>query len=237
MGPSTWYVIQEVRSEISPDPFSDLPTSLQLKLSCSIAWLILARRSLDHISTQATSRLSRDEENPDCVSSETMQAFVGGFAVRVIAAFLDIASPKSEDLPEFYLICVAYSILILSQYEQKPPGTSDDEILQLLKNVERRTTESKTSSTAVRFSVERALKRFATGKVQKQSNDAADYLIDSAHDGSSCAPSLRNEGINSGECLPDTATPLFVEGGFDLLADMGSFFGGGYLGLATSFHE
>lgn len=97
--------------------------------------------------------------------------------------------------------------------------------------------ESKTSSMAIRFSVERALKKFARGKTWGQDSDAPECPVISTAENLTCEPNSTHEGIDCHQSLSDAVTPRVGDGGFGLFADMDAFFGGGYLGLATSFDD
>ncbi|WYZ42880.1 hypothetical protein EsH8_VI_000579 [Colletotrichum jinshuiense] len=161
----------------------ELPAASTLRISYSIAWLILARRSLEH--DQATSDqgslLSSPRLNPvDSSMNNTnnsghsqgsqgppdmTQARVSTFATDVIRAFVDMPASRAEELPEFHRLCVAYAMLIISKYEQKPLGigSSDREVLELLRAAQKHNgVRGNSAPSAIQFGLERALKQVAT---------------------------------------------------------------------------
>ncbi|KAH9236040.1 hypothetical protein K456DRAFT_34677 [Colletotrichum gloeosporioides 23] len=166
----------------------ELPAASTLRISHSIAWLILARRSLEHDqassdddSLSSSPRLQpadavRQEppahQNPEL--HDLAHARVCGFATEVVRAFVEMPSTRAEELPEFHRLCVAYAMLIISKYEQKPPYGGVDsgnnggshEVLQLLKAAQKQNSVwSASSPSAIQFGLERALKK-VTARVE-----------------------------------------------------------------------
>ncbi|EQB53924.1 hypothetical protein CGLO_06304 [Colletotrichum gloeosporioides Cg-14] len=166
----------------------ELPAASTLRISHSIAWLILARRSLEHDqassdddSLSSSPRLQpadavRQEppshQNPEL--HDLAHARVCGFATEVVRAFVEMPSTRAEELPEFHRLCVAYAMLIISKYEQKPPYSGVDggnnggshEVLQLLKAAQKQNSVwSASSPSAIQFGLERALKK-VTARVE-----------------------------------------------------------------------
>ncbi|KAK1638290.1 hypothetical protein BDP81DRAFT_316379 [Colletotrichum phormii] len=166
----------------------DLPAASTLRISYSIAWLILARRSLEH--DQATSdqdslsssprlaptdvRAGRTHRNADSQSqslSDMTQSRVRAFATDVVKAFVDMPGSRAEELPEFHRLCVAYAMLIISKYEQRLPllgsegagvGEGDDVVLELLRAAQRHNgVRGNSAPSAIQFGLERALKKVA----------------------------------------------------------------------------
>ncbi|UQC86868.1 uncharacterized protein CLUP02_12370 [Colletotrichum lupini] len=164
----------------------DLPAASTLRISYSIAWLILARRSLEH--DQATSdqdslsssprlapadaRADRRQRNADPQSPPDMtQSRVRVFATDVVRAFVDMPGSRAEELPEFHRLCVAYAMLIISKYEQRSSllegdgagvGEGDDAVLELLRAAQRHNgIRGNSAPSAIQFGLERALKKVA----------------------------------------------------------------------------
>ncbi|KAJ0327871.1 hypothetical protein COL5a_005457 [Colletotrichum fioriniae] len=164
----------------------DLPAASTLRISYSIAWLILARRSLEH--DQATSdqdslsssprlapadgRSDRRHRNADPQGPPDMtHSRVRAFATDVVRAFVDMPGSRAEELPEFHRLCVAYAMLIISKYEQRLPllegdgvgvGEGDDAVLELLRAAQRHNgVRGNSAPSAIQFGLERALKKVA----------------------------------------------------------------------------
>ncbi|OHF01010.1 hypothetical protein CORC01_03577 [Colletotrichum orchidophilum] len=162
----------------------DLPAASTLRISYSIAWLILARRSLEH--DQATSdqdslssspRLAQADapagttnRNADYQGPPDMtQSRVRAFATNVVRAFVDMPGSRAEELPEFHRLCVAYAMLIISKYEHKTSllggdgdGDGDDAVLELLRAAQRHNgVRGNSAPSAIQFGLERALKKVA----------------------------------------------------------------------------
>ncbi|KAF5554820.1 transcriptional activator of proteases prtT [Fusarium mexicanum] len=146
----------------------DLPTGLMLKFSYCIANVILAKRTLDRVEADAlnlASSLSPQTSRSSTVnlqdpSTKSLQGHVYELSFRVIQAFIAIPSSSSGDLPEFHSLCVAYSLLILGQYDELPPAIAKSELYSALQEMKRRCNESNAYSVAVRLSVERAWDNF-----------------------------------------------------------------------------
>nr|XP_036583460.1 C6 zinc finger domain protein [Colletotrichum truncatum]KAF6792503.1 C6 zinc finger domain protein [Colletotrichum truncatum] len=168
----------------------ELPAASTLRISHSIAWLILARRTLEHNqassdqdSLSSSPRLrpadaARHEppipqQNPEL--HDMAHARVCGFATEVVRAFVEMPSARAEELPEFHRLCVAYAMLIISKYEQEPAsgvsGMSNtnggsQEVLALLRAAQKQNMVwSASSPSAIQFGLERALKK-VTARVE-----------------------------------------------------------------------
>ncbi|QPC72930.1 hypothetical protein HYE68_003682 [Fusarium pseudograminearum] len=145
----------------------ELPTGLILNLSYWIANMILAKRSLDEIEALALSvPTSASPQTPhgstaqfQAIPTKDLQDRVYELSFRVTLAFVRIPSSSSGDLPEFHSLCVAYTMLILCQYDELPSSISHTELFSALSEVKRRCNESNSYSVAVEFSSERALER------------------------------------------------------------------------------
>ncbi|KAF9870046.1 hypothetical protein CkaCkLH20_12526 [Colletotrichum karsti] len=173
----------------------DLPAASTLRISHSIAWLILARRTLEH--DQASSDQDSLSSSPrlqpaDAVRQEPhlpsqnpelwnlAHARVCNLATEVVRAFVEMPSARAEELPEFHRLCVAYAMLIISKYEQKPPYggaeggvTRSMEVLQLLKAAQKQNAVwSASSPSAIQFGLERALKK-VTARVEGAAHGSA----------------------------------------------------------------
>ncbi|KAM5354058.1 hypothetical protein ACJ41O_000708 [Fusarium nematophilum] len=135
----------------------ELPTSTVLKLGYRIAWLVLVRRSQERLRTlQSDSHTSADH---DGAAAQDAQSLVYRHAVRVIEAFVAIPETDCANLPEFYLLSVAYSILVLSKNGTDSPGGPDTELIHLLEEVGRRAAREETMPVVLRFGVNRALRK------------------------------------------------------------------------------
>ncbi|WXC63697.1 hypothetical protein SNK03_009511 [Fusarium graminearum] len=145
----------------------ELPTGLILNLSYWIANMILAKRSLDEIEALSLSvPTSASPQTPhgstaqfQAIPTKDLQDRVYELSFQVTLAFVRIPSTSSGDLPEFHSLCVAYSMLILCQYDELPSSISHTELFSALNEVKRRCNESNSYSVAVEFSAERALDR------------------------------------------------------------------------------
>ncbi|OBS19236.1 hypothetical protein FPOA_10960 [Fusarium poae] len=148
----------------------ELPTGLILNLSYWIANMILAKRSLDEIEARALSApTSVSPQTPhgntaqfQSIPTKDLQDRVYELSFRVTLAFVGIPSTSSGDLPEFHSLCVAYSMLILCQYDELPSSIFKNELFSALSEVKRRCNGSNSYSVAVEFSAERALERLRT---------------------------------------------------------------------------
>uniref|UniRef100_A0A098DTX4 Zn(2)-C6 fungal-type domain-containing protein n=1 Tax=Gibberella zeae (strain ATCC MYA-4620 / CBS 123657 / FGSC 9075 / NRRL 31084 / PH-1) TaxID=229533 RepID=A0A098DTX4_GIBZE len=140
---------------------------LILNLSYWIANMILAKRSLDEIEALSLSvPTSASPQTPhgstaqfQAIPTKDLQDRVYELSFQVTLAFVRIPSTSSGDLPEFHSLCVAYSMLILCQYDELPSSISHTELFSALNEVKRRCNESNSYSVAVEFSAERALDR------------------------------------------------------------------------------
>ncbi|KAK2065373.1 hypothetical protein LY76DRAFT_499771 [Colletotrichum caudatum] len=163
----------------------ELPAASTLRISYSIAWLILARRSLEHDqaapdqdSLSSSPRLhpvdaaandgARDQPGsqgpPDMAQSR-----VSTFATDVVRAFVDMPASRAEELPEFHRLCVAYAMLIISKHEQKPAtagglsSDADDVVLGLLRAAQKHNgVAGNNAPSALQFGLERALKKVSS---------------------------------------------------------------------------
>ncbi|EFQ28787.1 uncharacterized protein GLRG_03931 [Colletotrichum graminicola M1.001] len=176
----------------------ELSASSTLRISYSIAWLILARRSLEHDqaapdqdSLSSSPRLhpvdaaAKDgaHDQPGSQGPPDMaQSRVSTFATDVVRAFVDMPAPRAEELPEFHRLCVAYAMLIISKHEQKPaalaagglPSDADDEVLALLRAAQKHNGVAGNSApSAIQFGLERALKKVSLRIEARSSADGA----------------------------------------------------------------
>ncbi|KAH8665429.1 hypothetical protein BGZ61DRAFT_462270 [Ilyonectria robusta] len=195
----------------------DLSTSWRLKISHRIAHLILARQSLDHTTRDKDHESVRhNTDDRDCPNLiKAMQALVSESALQVIVIFVSTPKSSCDDLPEFYKLCIAYSVLILSLYEPKPSTISHAEIFQHLEEVQKRCDESQASSLALRFSLERALKRFRNTDYSKDDPERNTELQ---------SPALDNIETDFSE-----ETPYSINVGLNILEDMDVFLSEGCL--------
>ncbi|TDZ65931.1 hypothetical protein CTRI78_v003435 [Colletotrichum trifolii] len=166
----------------------ELPAASTLRISHSIAWMILARRSLEHDqassdqdSLSSSPRLQpADAARPEPLAQQhnelhdLMHARVCSFATDVVRAFVEMPSTRAEELPEFHRLCVAYAMLIISKYEQKSAANDggggglggSEEVLQLLQAAQKQNMVwSASSPSAIQFGLERALKK-VTSRVE-----------------------------------------------------------------------
>ncbi|TDZ21889.1 Transcriptional activator of proteases prtT [Colletotrichum orbiculare MAFF 240422] len=166
----------------------ELPAASTLRISHSIAWMILARRSLEHDqassdqdSLSSSPRLQpADAARPEPLAQQhnelhdLMHARVCSFATDVVRAFVEMPSTRAEELPEFHRLCVAYAMLIISKYEQKSAANDggggglggSEEVLQLLQAAHKQNMVwSASSPSAIQFGLERALKK-VTSRVE-----------------------------------------------------------------------
>ncbi|KXH38306.1 hypothetical protein CNYM01_09116 [Colletotrichum nymphaeae SA-01] len=174
------------RSYLGSDGTCEELSAWKTRWNYLFAWLILARRSLEH--DQATSdqdslsssprlapadaRADRRQRNADPQSLPDMtQSRVRAFATDVVRAFVDMPGSRAEELPEFHRLCVAYAMLIISKYEQRSSllegdsvgvGEGDDAVLELLRAAQRHNgVRGNSAPSAIQFGLERALKKVA----------------------------------------------------------------------------
>ncbi|WQF85012.1 Putative zn(2)Cys(6) fungal-type DNA-binding domain-containing protein [Colletotrichum destructivum] len=176
----------------------ELPAASTLRISYSIAWLILARRSLehdqaapDHDSLSSSPRLhpvdaatnNGAHSQPSSQGPPDVTQFrVSAFATDVVRAFVDMPTSRAEELPEFHRLCVAYAMLIISKYEQKPsltmggsPSGQDDVVLQLLRDAQKHNgVKGNSAPSAIQFGLERALKKVSSRVEGRSSRAGAD---------------------------------------------------------------
>lgn len=203
----------------------ELPTSLILNLSYWIANLILAKRSLDEIEARALSvptpvspQTARGSTAQfQAVPTKDLQDRVYELSFRVTLAFVAIPSSSSGDLPEFHSLCVAYSMLILCQYDELPSSIPHHELSSALSEVKRRCNESDAYSVAVEFSAERALERVRADT--HVSNTTESIGQEAPFNGHMSQP--QNVGISR-------ANVNINEAGLD---NLDFFFNGGYLDI------
>ncbi|OHW90515.1 hypothetical protein CSPAE12_10887 [Colletotrichum incanum] len=107
------------------------------------------------------------------------QSRVSAFATDVVRAFVDMPASRAEELPEFHRLCVAYAMLIISKYEQKPsaagglPSDADDVVLALLRDAQKHNGVAGNSApSAIQFGLERALKKVSS-RIECRSSTAA----------------------------------------------------------------
>lgn len=159
-----------------------------------------------------------------------MQALVSESALQVIAIFVSTPKSSCEDLPEFYKLCIAYSVLILSLYEPKPSTISHAEIFQYLEEVQKRCDESQASSLALRFSLERALKRFRNGDDSKDNPERNTGESSAMHtDTLAHKPELQSPDLDNIETEFSEETPYSINVGLSILEDMDVFLSEGCL--------
>ncbi|KAF5719137.1 hypothetical protein FPRO06_04005 [Fusarium proliferatum] len=209
----------------------DLPTGLMLKFSYCIANVILAKRTLDRVEADAlnlasslspqTSRSST--VNPQDPSTKSLQGHVYELSFRVIQAFIAIPSSSSGDLPEFHSLCVAYSLLILGQYDELPPAIAKNELYSALQEMRRRCSESNAYSVAVRLSVERAWENFLrvdgvnSVEVVRQESQFHNHAAQSTSANKAC----HNSG--AGGQVESLDLDFFFNGGYLDLLDVDNF--------------
>ncbi|KAI7766430.1 hypothetical protein LZL87_010075 [Fusarium oxysporum] len=209
----------------------DLPTGLMLKFSYCIANVILAKRTLDRVEADAlnlasslspqTSRSST--VHPQDPSTKSLQGHVYELSFRVIQAFIAIPSSSSGDLPEFHSLCVAYSLLILGQYDELPPAIAKNELYSALQEMKRRCNESNAYSVAVRLSVERAWDNFLrvdgvnSVEVVRQESQFHSHAAQSASANKAC----HNSG--AGGQVESLDLDFFFNGGYLDLLDVDNF--------------
>ncbi|KDN64875.1 hypothetical protein CSUB01_02365 [Colletotrichum sublineola] len=194
----------------------ELPGASTLRISYSIAWLILARRSLEHDqaapdqdSLSSSPRLhpvgAAVQDGPhDQLGSQGLpdmaQSRVNSFATDVVRAFVDMPASRAEELPEFHRLCVAYAMLIISKYEQKPaaakglPSDADDEVLALLRAAQKHNgVVGNSAPSAIQFGLERALKKVSS-RIEGRSSTAGAVpgpAVSAGHHG------ISGEGLSS----------------------------------------
>ncbi|KAK2038954.1 hypothetical protein LZ31DRAFT_106838 [Colletotrichum somersetense] len=163
----------------------ELPAASTLRISYSIAWLILARRSLEHdqaVPDQDSLSSSPRLHPVDAAASDgardqpgsqgppdVAQSRVSTFATDVVRAFVDMPASRAEELPEFHRLCVAYAMLIISKHEQKPAtagglsSDADDVVLGLLRAAQKHNgIAGNNAPSALQFGLERALKKVSS---------------------------------------------------------------------------
>ncbi|KAJ4270349.1 hypothetical protein NW762_002028 [Fusarium torreyae] len=209
--------------------------------------MILAKRSLDQVEAHAlNSASSVSPQIPQATtadlqdtSTKYLQDRVYDLSFRVTAAFVLIPSSSSGDLPEFHSLCISYSMLILSQFEELPSSIPRNELLAALAEVKRRCNESNAYSIAVRFSVERAWERLRmdshnlstvepTG-LESQFNVPVG-LAQSTNKSNQNTMSGSQVGGDS-QALQQSGTVNTVGSGIESLENMDFFFNGGYLDI------
>ncbi|CCF36694.1 hypothetical protein CH063_01552 [Colletotrichum higginsianum] len=113
---------------------------------------------------------------------DVTQFRVSAFATDVVRAFVDMPTSRAEELPEFHRLCVAYAMLIISKYEQKPsltmggsPSGQDDVVLQLLRDAQKHNgVKGNSAPSAIQFGLERALKKVSSRVEGRSSRAGAD---------------------------------------------------------------
>ncbi|KAK1597973.1 uncharacterized protein LY79DRAFT_599281 [Colletotrichum navitas] len=178
----------------------ELSASSTLRISYPIAWLILARRSLEHDQAAPDQDSLSSSPRPHPVDAaandgahdqpgsqgppDMAQSRVSTFATDVVRAFVDMPAPRAEELPEFHRLCVAYAMLIISKHEQKPaaaaaaagglPSDADDEVLALLRAAQKHNGVTGNSApSAIQFGLERALRKVSSRIEARSSADGA----------------------------------------------------------------
>ncbi|WZH41404.1 Zn2-C6 fungal-type domain-containing protein [Fusarium acuminatum] len=211
----------------------ELPTGLILNLSYYIANVILAKRSLDHIEARAlNANTSVSPQTPygstahlQDSSTKSLQDHIYELSFRVTVAFVAIPSSSSGDLPEFHSLCVAYSMLILCQYDELPSSIPREELSAALQEVKRRCNESNAYSVAVRFSVERAWERLRMDTASFESTgDVAQGTQFESHSGA-----VHNGNAN--KAAQNSMSGGQPGGDSGQLDNIDYFFNGGYLDI------
>ncbi|KAF5667857.1 C6 zinc finger domain-containing protein [Fusarium heterosporum] len=206
----------------------ELPTGLVLNLSYYIANVILAKRSLDHIEALALNRTTsvspQASRTPTDIPTKDLQDHIYELSFRVILAFVAIPNSSSGDLPEFHSLCVAYSMLILCQYDELPPSIPRDELSAALHEVKRRCNESNAYSVAVRFSVERAWERLRMDSASLE----VESVEQSTQFGSHPDPSLNT---NTTKVAQNSMSGCQAGADGGQLDNIDYFFNGGYLDI------
>ncbi|KAF5268313.1 hypothetical protein FOXYS1_806 [Fusarium oxysporum] len=204
---------------------------LMLKFSYCIANVILAKRTLDRVEADTlnlTSSLSPQTSRSSTVhlqdpSTKSLQGHVYELSFRVIQAFIAIPSSSSGDLPEFHSLCVAYSLLILGQYDEMPPAIAKNELYSALQEMKRRCNESNAYSVAVRLSVERAWDNFLrvdgvnSVEVVRQESQFHSHAAQSTSANKAC----HNSG--AGGQVESLDLDFFFNGGYLDLLDVDNF--------------
>ncbi|EGU89394.1 hypothetical protein FOXB_00108 [Fusarium oxysporum f. sp. conglutinans Fo5176] len=204
---------------------------LMLKFSYCIANVILAKRTLDRVEADAlnlASSLSPQTSRSSTVhlqdpSTKSLQGHVYELSFRVIQAFIAIPSSSSGDLPEFHSLCVAYSLLILGQYDEMPPAIAKNELYSALQEMKRRCNESNAYSVAVRLSVERAWDNFLrvdgvnSVEVVRQESQFHSHAAQSTSANKAC----HNSG--AGGQVESLDLDFFFNGGYLDLLDVDNF--------------
>lgn len=152
-------------------------------MSYQIASLIMARRALEHHRRQRKSVVSetslssgsnfvtidREDNTPDddaiSDSSEDavcvrLQKRTLSCAIQVVQAFVGIKSPSGEHLPEFFLVCVSYAVLLISQArDDQIEEFTHSQILEMLIAVEEKCQSTKFPK-PMSVTTERCIQRF-----------------------------------------------------------------------------
>jgi hypothetical protein len=140
-------------------------------MSHSVAWLLLTRRSLEvqrrngdlgsfvNLATQA-SPFTPDYTNTS--SYQDTEVILYKWAYNALHNFLSLPSASYHGMPEFYLLSLGYSLLVLGKYDKIPAGLTPINVYDKLKSLEQRCEKSKRVSSAVEFALEKALARVAT---------------------------------------------------------------------------
>ncbi|KAH6997406.1 hypothetical protein EDB80DRAFT_727783 [Ilyonectria destructans] len=161
----------------------DLPLGSILKMSYQIACLIMARRALEHYCRQRKSVASGtslslgsnfvaiDRENntrdDDAISDSSedvvcvrLQKRTLSSAIQVVQAFVGIKSPSGEHLPEFFLVCVSYAVLLISQArDDQIEEFTHSQILEMLIAVQEKCQSTKFPK-PMSVTTERCIQRF-----------------------------------------------------------------------------
>lgn len=225
---------------------SDMPKTSLLRFSFNVASLILARRSLQnartdderrqslggmasHMEVEQEDFSSRSNESNLAAEASRLEVVVTQFAVLVLQTLLELPNVQAPGLQSFHLICISYSILIISQYSHALSIISDHALQTLLLALRDHPATTKMSK-ALTFATERAIQGV---KIRLEKLQLVN-LIDSSSMGKSVRDStlrtgsetipidrLRNQGQSSANNLEAM-----------LSADMESldgFFGGGFV--------
>ncbi|OLN95893.1 Transcriptional activator of proteases prtT 3 [Colletotrichum chlorophyti] len=218
-------------------------------------WANTCLAASDQDSLSSSPRLNPVDAGPAASngnqSTDAMHARVITFATDVVRAFVDMPSSRAEELPEFHRLCVAYAMLIISKYENKPPGVaqSDADVLELLRSAQRHNGVTGNSApSAIQFGLERALKKVATrvegrtggfevsalrGGVGQDAAPAAGWTPTTTP--MTAATQQQQQGMGGHQDHSSTFTGTTFVPDFDgsslALETMDFFFSGGHLGL------
>ncbi|KAK7419660.1 hypothetical protein QQX98_003251 [Neonectria punicea] len=144
----------------------NFPTSGMLKLGYAAVELLLARRTVEARKEAVDSDLlnpvlrSDYEEVDHFPSLSEAETTLYESAQGLLRSFLSLTNIAKDEAPEFYLNCLAYSILVLSKYDSEPDDPSQVKVLTLLESLDKFYRDSGKGSSAIEFGLDRALARY-----------------------------------------------------------------------------